>query len=176
MPTAQIISDNGKNFVSQKQKEDGSVRQSNLKFEKHKRGMKKALYTRLRGEVVDPEICQGFATDKIKAAGSDKMHPRLLHHPGPVSISLLTSIFNKSWAETNIPECCRTTDIRPIQKGGKELQKMKSHRPISLMLTVGIVMEHLVTNRLKYFAELKNLLTEHQAELRHSRSTDDQLL
>ena len=67
MPTARIITDNDKNFVSQKQKTDDLVRINldvdNLKFEKHDRGMKKALTSRLRSEMVDPEVCQGFTTD-----------------------------------------------------------------------------------------------------------------
>ena len=100
------ISDNGINFVSPKQKPDGFVRLyrdvSNLKLEKHERGMKKALNSRLRSEMVeDPEICQDFTTDEVKAAlrninptkaaGPDKIHPRFQHHLRPVSISLLTN-------------------------------------------------------------------------------------
>ena len=75
---------------------------NNLKLERHERGMKKGLKRRLKSEVVDPEVCQGFATDKVKAAllninptkeaTPDKIHPRFLHHLGPDSISLLTSI------------------------------------------------------------------------------------
>ena len=72
MPTARIIADNGKNFVSQKQKADSFVifyrDVSNLKFEKHEIGMKKALNSRLMSEVVNPEVCQGFTIDYVKAA------------------------------------------------------------------------------------------------------------
>ena len=63
---------------------------------------------------MDPEVCQGFATDEVKAvlrninptkaAGPDKVHSRFLHHLGPVSYSNLTSIFNKSWADTKVPQ------------------------------------------------------------------------
>ena len=88
--------------------------------------MKKALNSGLRGEVVGPEVCHGFTTDEFKAtirninptraAGPDKIHPRFLHHFGPVSISLLTSNFNKSLAETNVPQQWCVADIRPIPK------------------------------------------------------------
>ena len=71
MPTAQIINDNGKNVVSQKQKADRFKRLyrevSNLRFQKHERGKKKALNGRLRSEVVDPEVGQGSTTDEVKA-------------------------------------------------------------------------------------------------------------
>ena len=155
MPTARIITDNGKNFVSQRCKADGFVGShrdvSNLKFQKHERGMKNALDSRLRSEVVDPEVCQGITIDAVnealrninptKAARPDKIHPRFLHHLELVSIFLLTRIFNKSWAENKVPQELRVADIRPIQKGVTDLQKMESHRPISLTSTVGKTME-----------------------------------
>ena len=89
---------------------------------------------------------------------------------------MLTSILNKSWAETKVPHEWRVVDITPIPKGGKGQQKMESYRPISLTSTVGKTIERLVTNRLRYFAKLMHLLTEYQAGFRHGRSTEDQLL
>ena len=145
--TAQIISDNGKNFVSQKQKSDGFARlfqdESNLKFEKYERGMKKALNSRLRNEVVNTEAYQGLTTDNVKtvhcninptiAAGPNKIQPRYLPHLGKVSMSLLTSIL----AETKILQEWRVADIRPMPKGRKEQQNMESYRPISFTSIVG---------------------------------------
>ena len=131
---------------------------SNLKFQKNEIGMKKALNSRLRSEVVDQEVCHGFPTDEViaalcninlaKAAGPDKIHPRFLHRLGLISISMLMSMFNKLWVETNVPQEWRIADIRPIPKGGMDLQKMASYRPMSLMSTVGKMMQRLVTNRL----------------------------
>ena len=96
--------------------------------------MKKALSSRLRSEVVDPEVCYGFSTDEViatfrninstKAAGPDKIHSRFLHHLGLVSISLLSSIL---LAETKISQEWRVADIRPIAKGGKDLQKKETY-------------------------------------------------
>ena len=85
------------------------------------------------------------------------------------------SIFNKLWAETKVPQEWRVADIRPKLKGGKDLQKMESYRPISLMSTVGKTMERLVTNRLRYFDELMHLLTEYRAGIRNGHNTLDQL-
>ena len=94
LPTARIISANGKNFSIQMQKADGCLRHyrdvSNQKFQKHERGMKKALSSWLMSEVVDPEVCHDITTDEVKAAlrninptkaaRPDKIHPRFLHH------------------------------------------------------------------------------------------------
>ena len=110
---------------------------SNHKLQMHERGIKKALNSRLRSEVVDLDVCLGFTTVEVKAAhrninptkaaGPDNVHPWFLHHLGKVSISLLTSIFNKSWAKTKVSDEWRVTDIRPMPKGGKDLQKMESY-------------------------------------------------
>ena len=136
--------------------------------------------------MVDPEVCQGITTDEVKAAhcninltnaaGPGKIHPRFPHHSEPVSISLLTSILNKSHAETKFPQEWSVANIRPIPKGGKDVQKMERYRPISYTSTVGKTMGRLVTNRPRYFAEVMHLLTEYQAGLRHGHSTEDQLL
>ena len=59
VPTTRIITNNGKNFISQKPKADGFVRLymdvSRLMLEKHERRMKKALSSRLWSEMVDPD-------------------------------------------------------------------------------------------------------------------------
>ena len=76
--------------------------------------------------MVDPEVCQGFTADKVKAAlrninptkaaGPDKINPRFLFNLGPVSISLLMSIFNKSSTVTKVLQECRVADISLIPK------------------------------------------------------------
>ena len=75
-----------------------------------------------------------------------------------------------------IPQAWRVADVRPVFKAGKDAQCLDSYRPISLTSTMGKVMERLVTNRLRYFAECHNLLTLFQAGFRTDRSTEDQLL
>ena len=125
--------------------------------------MKKALNSRLRSEMVDPEVCQGFTTDRVKSAlrninltiasGLDKIHPWFLYILYPVSVSLLMGIFNKSLAVTKVPQEWRVADIRPIPKGEKDLLKMESYGPISHMSEERKTMERMVANRLRYFAE-----------------------
>ena len=75
-----------------------------------------------------------------------------------------------------IPQAGRVADVRPVLESGKDTQCLDSYRPISLTLTMGKVMERLVTNRLRYFAECHNLLTPFRAGFRTHRSTEDQLL
>ena len=93
-----------------------------------------------------------------------------------VSIPMLTSIVNKSWAKKKVPQEWRVVDIIPMPNVEMNLQKMKSYRPMSLTVTIGKTMEYLVTNRLQYFAESMHLLTEYKAGFTNGRNTEDQLL
>ena len=105
----------------------------------------------------------------------DMIHSRLLHHLGPIAVNTLLRICNLSWSALEIPQAWRVADVRPVLKTGKDAQCLDSYRPISLTSTMGKVMERLVTNRLRYFAECHNLLTPFQAGFRTGRSTEDQL-
>ena len=129
--------------------------------------------------MVDTEVCQGLKAavrnnNPNKAAGSDKIQPMFLHHLDPVS--LLMSIINKSWMENKVPKEWRVADIRPMPKGEKDLQKIESYRPMSLTLSAGKTMDQLVIISRRHFDKSMHLLTEHQAGIRHGRSTEDQWL
>ena len=82
----------------------------------------------------------------------------------------------KSWAETKVTREWSTADIRPIPKRGKDLHKLESNKPICLTSTVGKMMEHLIISHLRYFAESKQILIEHQAGFENRRGSEDKLL
>lgn len=73
-----------------------------------------------------------------KAAGPDSIHPRFLHHLGPVGT------FNISWSTIKIPQGWRVADIRPVPKAGKDPKLMNSYRPISQTSVIGKLMERIV--------------------------------
>ena len=147
---------------------------------------KKLLNGLLRSEPVHSEECREFTLSELnaalkslnpsKASGPDMIHPRLLHHLGPIAVNTLLRICNLSWSTMEIPQAWRVADVCPVLKASKDAQCLDSYRPISLTSTMGKVMERLVTNRLRYFAECHNLLTPFKAGFRTSSSTKDQLL
>ena len=159
---------------------------SSLKVKKPDRGLKKLLNGLLRSEPMHSEECGEFTLSELnvalkslnpsKALGPDMIHPRLLHHLGPIAVNTLLRICNLSWSTMEIPQAGRVADVRPVLNLGKDAQCLDSYRPISLTSTMGKVMERLVTNRLRYFAECHNLLTPFQAGFRTGRSKEDQLL
>lgn len=88
-----------------------------------------------------------------KAAGTDGLHRRFLHHLGPTALEFMKILFTLYWSTTRIPQGWRVADIRPELKSGKDPQKLDSYRPILSTSVVGKVMERLVANRLRYLAE-----------------------
>ncbi|MES9973890.1 MAG: reverse transcriptase family protein, partial [Candidatus Thiodiazotropha sp.] len=188
--TMKIITDDGQDYVSSRQKANAFARAyqtvSTIKLTKEDRNIKKLLNKNLRQDYLVTEADQLFTVQEVKSAinglnpakspGPDNIHPRFLHHLGPISLTALTKMYNISWLQTQIPQEWRVADIRPIPKAGKDANKLDSYRPISLTSTVGKVMERLVTNRLRYITESEKLLSENQAGFRHGRSTEDQLI
>ena len=106
----------------------------------------------------------------LKAAGPDKIHPRLRRQLDPKADSFLQQLFNQSIDATSIPHDWQVADIRPVPK------QHPSNHPISLISTIGKVMERLVTIRIRYEVETRRLLSENQAGFLNGRSTEDQLL
>ena len=187
---ARIITDNGATYSSPRQKANAFARLyknvSRLQIAKDERRKKELLNANLRAINNDEEAGDEFTLSEFdaalqrlnpsKSAGPDNIHPRFLHHLGPIAKATLLRIFNMSWSTTSVPQAWRVADIRPIPKAGKDHERLDSYRPISLTSSVGKVMERLVTNRLRYITETGNMLQDCQAGFRFGRSTEDQLL
>ncbi|GBM40067.1 hypothetical protein AVEN_23154-1 [Araneus ventricosus] len=59
-----------------------------------------------------------------------------------------------------------------VLKGGKDQQLASSYRPISLLPTIGKVLEKLMTQRLTYHLESTNSLNDRQHGFRDDKSVD----
>ena len=106
--TARVITDNGTNYITPKQKANVFVKLyrgvSWLNIEKPDRGSKKLVNSRLRMEQEVLETCSDFTLSEVKAAiksfnqskasEPDLIHPRFLHHIGPIAVTTLQRIWN----------------------------------------------------------------------------------
>ena len=120
---------------------------SNITLKKEDRWAKKAVNEHVRKPTCDTEHEREFtlkelksalsSVDGRKAAGPDKIHPRMLKKLGPSALAYLLDPFNNVWKTSQVPQMWRTADIRPIPKKGKELRDVGSFRPISLTSVVG---------------------------------------
>ncbi|GBO35047.1 Retrovirus-related Pol polyprotein from type-1 retrotransposable element R1 [Araneus ventricosus] len=59
------------------------------------------------------------------------------------------------------------------RKDGKEADKIKSYRPVTLLPTIGKVLEQILLRRLNHTLKKKNILHHNQFGFREGRSTDD---
>ena len=69
-----------------------------------------------------------------------------------------------------------TAKIVPLLKKNKDPQNISSYRPISLTSVLGKWMERVLNDRLRYFLESNNLLSQSQAGFRPNRTVEDQLI
>ena len=107
--------------------------------------------------------------------GPDGVYPRVLHELAPYIASPLASIFNKSLASSQLPECwCQATFIPILKKGSRHLAK--NYRPISLTSIPCKVMESIIRDKIMHHLCHSVLLSPHQHGFRPSRSCSSQLL
>ena len=66
--------------------------------------------------------------------------------------------------------------LLPIAMTGTDPQRANSYRPIALTSTLCKIMERLIANRLSWYLEKNQILTNVQTGFRKHRSTTDQII
>ena len=69
----------------------------------------------------------------------------------------------------------KKTTIIPVHKNGKDKKDPNSYRPISLLRSLGKLLERVINRRLISFLEERKILSPTQTGYRKHRSTEDQL-
>ena len=95
--------------------------------------------------------------------------------PSTFKESLLL-VLNQIWVESVYPDQWKEAIIIPVLKPGKDPKSPNSYRPISLTCCLGKLIEKMVSNRLMWYLEKNNLLSEAQMGFRKHRSTIDNLV
>lgn len=111
-----------------------------------------------------------------KSPGPDQIHNEMIKYlPGKTRFQLL-EIYNHIWKYKVFPDTWREVIIIPILKPNKSQMEPSNYRPIALSNTICKIMEKLVNNRLMWFLEKNNLISNIQCGFRNGRSTTDQLM
>ena len=110
------------------------------------------------------------------ATGPDNIHYQLIKHLPEPCLILLLDIYNDIWESGNFPPSWHEATIIPIPKPGKDHTNPTNYRPIALTSCLCKTMERMVNDRLVWFLESNNLLTNIQCGFRKSRSTIDHLI
>ena len=85
--------------------------------------------------------------------------------------SFLAVLFNKCIAEGVFPSCFKIARVTPIFKGGDK-HDPGSYRPISLLPTIGKILERIVAHRVLKYLHKAGILSEHQFGFRPKFTTE----
>lgn len=110
----------------------------------------------------------------FKAPGPDTIQNILLKNLPKSAVAWLTSTFNKCIELSYWPSSFKLAKIIPILKAGKQPTDPKSYRPISLLNSLGKILEKIIHKRLIAIVEEKKLLPDYQFGFRRGHSTTHQ--
>ena len=171
------------NTLAEQLAHNSSSNQCSDKFLKYKQidEKKKINFSSSNDEFYNKE----FSSDELKlslnrahdtAEGPDKIHYQLLKHLPPETLSLLLDIYNYIWRTGDFPQCWSEATVIPIPKPGKDHSDPNNYRPISLTSCVCKTLERMINDRLVWFLENNNILTDIQCGFRKRKSTIDHLV
>lgn len=82
------------------------------------------------------------------------------------------ALFTTSLRQGKLPSHWKVAKIVPLKKGNKDDYTLsKNYRPISLLATLGKVMEAVIATRILYLAEVHKLLPNNHFGARKQKST-----
>ena len=126
-------------------------------------------------EVSLPELDGVLASlNSHSAPGPDGVHNQMLQHLPQDGRMLLLRIVNKSLKDGSLATRWKEATVIIIPKK-KLTNDASKYRPISLTSCVGKLVEKLVTSRLAFFLESKNIIKPYQSGFRRNRSSNDNL-
>jgi ribonuclease HI len=128
--------------------------------------------------ITEAEIHRSLVTTKANSApGADGLPTLVWQKLWPYVAKTIHQIFNASLDLGYHPKAWRTAAIVVLRKPGKpDYTIPKAYRPISLLNTLGKLLEAVVAKRLSFYAEKYNLLPDTQYGARPGRSTEQALL
>src|ERR1700733_679094 len=123
------------------------------------------------------ELKQAIKGAKLnKSPGDDKIPYELLKHLHKNALKVLLHFYNDIYINGKMPKDWQHAIIIPILKPNKNASLPESYRPISLTSTLCKIMEKLVGNRLQWYLEKNNFITNNQSGFRKHKNTMDQIL
>ena len=79
----------------------------------------------------------------------------------------LLKTFNGIWKTGYVPKSWKEATIIPIPKHGKDDTNPNNYRPIALTNCISKTLERMINERLVWYLETNNIITEFQSGFRH---------
>jgi hypothetical protein len=118
-----------------------------------------------------------MAASPWKAPGEDGLPMVVWKQTWPVVKDRILSLFQASLSEGVLPQQWRHAKIIPLKKPNKgDYTKAKAWRPISLLSTLGKILEAVIAERISYLAETYGLLPANHFGARKQRSPEQALI
>lgn len=102
----------------------------------------------------------------FKAPGNESIQNILIKNLPPAGIELLLKIFNLCLKWSNWPADFKQAKVIRIPKAGKEKNRVENYRPISLLNTIGKLLEKIVLARIVEFSDLNYIIQPEQFDFR----------
>ena len=110
-----------------------------------------------------------------KSTGPDGLSNELLKLTSRSIAPSLTELYNRVLRSGVYPKLWKKANVTPVHKKNTKQDK-KNYRPISLLCTVGKVLERLIFNQIYGFLEQHNLLTWRNSGYKRKDSTINRLI
>lgn len=113
---------------------------------------------------------------KNSAPGEDRISYEILKQIPRSCQTVILKFYNHVWKKGHLPPDWKVSMIRPMLKPDKSPFNVTSYRPVALTSTLCKLMEKMVSTRLRWWLEDKQLFNKCQSGFRKNRSTIDQIL
>ena len=122
------------------------------------------------------EMMTALSSSSLTSPGEDSIRYEMISHLSVTAKCSLLDTLNGLWISHTTPDAWHTSVVVPSHKPGRDPELPQSYRPIALTSCVCKLFERMVNNRLVWYLESKNLLSNRQFGFRKNRSTIDPLL
>ena len=122
------------------------------------------------------EMMTALSSSSLTSPGEDSIRYEMISHLSVSAKCFLLDTLNGLWISRTTPDAWHTSVVVPSHKPGRDPELPQSYRPIALTSCVCKLFERMVNNRLVWYLESKNLLSNRQFGFRKNRSTIDPLL
>ena len=113
---------------------------------------------------------------KNSAPGDDRISYEILKQIPRSCQKEILNFYNCVWRKGHLPQDWKESIIRPMLKPDKSPFNIASYRPVALTSTLCKLMEKMISTRLRWWIEDKQLFSKFQSGFRKNRSTIDQIL